>query len=380
MADGYARVSGRLGVARVHQGPGLTNAITGLTEAAKSRTPLIAARRRHARRRSCARTSGSTRTRSSSPSARWPSGCTGRRPRSPTSTRAVRRARGRAARGRADAAARRAGRRGRADRPAAAARARRRCGRRRLRAVVATLLARAERPAIIARPRRGAVRRGPGAAALGELTGAVLATSAVANGLFAGDPFAVGISGGFASPTAQRLLAEADVVIAFGAALNVWTTRHGALIGRTRRSSRSTATRRRSARTGRSTSASSATRRETAEALIAALDGARARSDLGARGAASRSRRRSPPARWRDEPYEASRDWLDPRTLSDRARRAAAAPSGPWSSTPARSWATRRCTCACPDAAGLRLPAGVPVRRARRSATRSARRSRGPTG
>ena len=41
MADGYARVSGRLGVASVHQGPGLTNAITGLTGAAKSRTPLI---------------------------------------------------------------------------------------------------------------------------------------------------------------------------------------------------------------------------------------------------------------------------------------------------------------------------------------------------
>ena len=41
MADGYARVSGRLAVCSVHQGPGLTNAITGLTEAAKSRTPLI---------------------------------------------------------------------------------------------------------------------------------------------------------------------------------------------------------------------------------------------------------------------------------------------------------------------------------------------------
>src|SRR5918997_4208916 len=41
MADGYARVSGQLTACSVHQGPGLTNAITGLTEAAKSRTPLL---------------------------------------------------------------------------------------------------------------------------------------------------------------------------------------------------------------------------------------------------------------------------------------------------------------------------------------------------
>src|SRR5213078_5038385 len=41
MADAYARMSGRLGVLTVHQGPGLTNALTGITEAAKSRTPLV---------------------------------------------------------------------------------------------------------------------------------------------------------------------------------------------------------------------------------------------------------------------------------------------------------------------------------------------------
>src|SRR5215212_5244962 len=41
MADAYARVGGRVGVCSVHQGPGLTNAMTGLTEAAKSRTPLV---------------------------------------------------------------------------------------------------------------------------------------------------------------------------------------------------------------------------------------------------------------------------------------------------------------------------------------------------
>ena len=69
----------------------------------------------------------------------------------------------------------------------------------------------AERPAIIAG--RGAVLSGAGPAlrTLGERTGAVLATSAVGNGLFAGDPFDVGISGGFATPVAQRLIAESDV-------------------------------------------------------------------------------------------------------------------------------------------------------------------------
>ncbi|MGY2896314.1 thiamine pyrophosphate-binding protein, partial [Deinococcus sp. UYEF24] len=41
MADAYARMSGQLAVLTTHQGCGLTNAVTGLTEAAKSRTPLL---------------------------------------------------------------------------------------------------------------------------------------------------------------------------------------------------------------------------------------------------------------------------------------------------------------------------------------------------
>ena len=41
MADAYARGSNRLAVLSVHQGPGLTNALTGIAEAAKSHTPLI---------------------------------------------------------------------------------------------------------------------------------------------------------------------------------------------------------------------------------------------------------------------------------------------------------------------------------------------------
>ncbi len=41
MADAYAQLSGQVGMCSVHQGPGLTNTMTGLTEAAKSRTPLL---------------------------------------------------------------------------------------------------------------------------------------------------------------------------------------------------------------------------------------------------------------------------------------------------------------------------------------------------
>jgi thiamine pyrophosphate-dependent acetolactate synthase large subunit-like protein len=41
MADAWARLAGRPALLTLHQGPGLTNALTGITEAAKSRTPLL---------------------------------------------------------------------------------------------------------------------------------------------------------------------------------------------------------------------------------------------------------------------------------------------------------------------------------------------------
>src|SRR4029077_18366364 len=41
MADGWARLTGQPGIVSVHQGPGLTNALTAITEAAKSRTPVV---------------------------------------------------------------------------------------------------------------------------------------------------------------------------------------------------------------------------------------------------------------------------------------------------------------------------------------------------
>src|SRR5699024_11237662 len=41
LADAYARTSGQVAMLSVHQASGYTNAITGITEAAKSRTPLV---------------------------------------------------------------------------------------------------------------------------------------------------------------------------------------------------------------------------------------------------------------------------------------------------------------------------------------------------
>src|SRR3984885_10025715 len=41
MADAYAKATGELTLVSVHSGPGLTNALTGIGEAAKSRTPLV---------------------------------------------------------------------------------------------------------------------------------------------------------------------------------------------------------------------------------------------------------------------------------------------------------------------------------------------------
>ena len=153
---------------------------------------------------------------------------------------------------------------------------------------------------------------GPALRRLGELTGAVLATSAVANGLFAGDPFAVGIAGGFSSPLAARLLGEADAVVAFGAALNQWTTRHGTLIGPDARV----------AQVDLDADALGAHRpielgvigdaRATAEALVAALgdDSSGRRTEALAAEIAAGG--------WRDVPYDdgAAPGRLDPRTLT----------------------------------------------------------------
>jgi thiamine pyrophosphate-dependent acetolactate synthase large subunit-like protein len=88
----------------------------------------------------------------------------------------------------------------------------------------------AQRPLILAG--RGAVISGAEQAMtmLTERCGALLATSVCAHGLFARHPWSVGISGGFASPAADELIRESDLIIAFGASLTHWTTKRGQLI------------------------------------------------------------------------------------------------------------------------------------------------------
>ena len=234
MADGYARVSGRVGICSVHQGPGLTNTMTGLTEAVKSRTPILVLA-------------------GESPAAALTSNFRIDQPGLVESVGAAADRVPSAATAADDA--QRAYQRAVIERrpvvlmlpidiqpqppealeprqaplpafatpeppvPAVAA--------------VADLLQGAQRPVIIAG--RGAVLADARdeLERLGAICGALLATSAPANGLFAGLPYALGISGGFASPFAAELLPQADAVLVAGASVNHWTTRHGQLIAPT---------------------------------------------------------------------------------------------------------------------------------------------------
>ncbi len=143
----------------------------------------------------------------------------------------------------------------------------------------------------------------------------MLATSAPANGLFAGLPYALGISGGFASPFATQLLPQADVVLVFGASVNHWTTKHGAMIGRDAKIIQIDVDPRAIGRNRPADLAIIADANATATAL---------NDELTHRGHVNQGFRTATTAddiathRWRDDPYEdASTDeWIDPRTVS----------------------------------------------------------------
>jgi thiamine pyrophosphate-dependent acetolactate synthase large subunit-like protein len=340
MADGYARVSRRVGVATVHQGPGLTNAMTGLAEAAKARTPLLllAADTSAAAVRSNFRIDQDALVASV--------GAVAERIHTPDSAlRDVARAYRRAVTDRravalmlpldVQAAETEAAELPVPDVVAAPAPPP---------AVVrqvADLVAQARRPAIIAG--RGAVIAGAREPLeqLGDRIGAVLATSANGNGLFAGNPFAVGISGGFASPLAVELLASADVLLAFGASLNMWTTRHGALVGARTRVVQIDADAEALGRNLPVEIAVVADAAEAARAFTAELERRGVHAE-GFRDPALAGQIAS--ARWQDQVYDdASSDAaIDPRTLSlalDRtlpAERTVAIDSGHFMGWPAR--------------------------------------------
>ncbi len=316
MADGYARVTGGVGVCSVHQGPGLTNTITGLAEAAKSRTPLLvlagespaAALTSNFRidQHDLVESVGAIADRLHSPKTAaddtqrayeraqiekrpivlmlpidiQPQPAATQEPTQPKLPPLD------------------------PHEPAASA----------VGKAVQALTA-AQRPAIIAG--RGAVLADAGDALeqLGQTIGAILATTAPANGLFQGLPYALGISGGFASPFATELLPQADVVLVFGASVNYWTTKHGVLIDREATVIHVDAEPRAIGRNRHADIALIGDAKAAAQAIDAQLK-ANDHINVGfrTRELASAIAAR----RWHNEPYEdASTDeWIDPRTLS----------------------------------------------------------------
>lgn len=66
---------------------------------------------------------------------------------------------------------------------------------------------------------------------LAHLTGALLCTTLPAHGAFRGDPHDLGVAGGFSTPTTRRRLEECDLLVVFGASLSDHTVADGALFG-----------------------------------------------------------------------------------------------------------------------------------------------------
>lgn len=231
MADAFARASGQVALLSVHQGCGLTNAATGIGEAAKSRTPMIVLAAEAA--------PSAVYSNFAMDQAGFASSVYAIPERVHSAASAVDdtvRAYKRAVNDRRtvvlnlplnvqaqevteEQAAAPVG-----ISPAEPIRPSRASV-----AALAELLEKAERPVFVAgRGGRGAKDE---ILALARHTGALVATSAVAKGLFNQDDFNLGISGGFSSPLAAELITGADLILSFGCALNMWTMRHGHLIG-----------------------------------------------------------------------------------------------------------------------------------------------------
>ncbi|MEZ5819034.1 MAG: thiamine pyrophosphate-binding protein [Hyphomicrobiaceae bacterium] len=94
---------------------------------------------------------------------------------------------------------------------------------------VCDMIAEAEKPVLLGG--RGCIRSGAREAieALADQSGALLGTSLLAKGLFNGNPWAMDIAGAYASDWARERYAEADLVIGFGLGLGHYTTESGYL-------------------------------------------------------------------------------------------------------------------------------------------------------
>jgi len=231
MADAYAKATGELALVSVHSGPGLTNAITGIAEAAKSRTPLVVLAGDVANgavksnfyidQAELVRSVGAV-------SERIHTARSAREDALRAVTRALHDRRTVVLSLPADVQdAELAANGGPLELPPASGRldpdpeavAR-----------LADVMAQAERVLILGG--RGAVLSDAEQAllALADRTGALLATTVCGHGLFADSPWSLGICGGFASPIADELIAESDLVVGFGASFTQWTTKRGKLI------------------------------------------------------------------------------------------------------------------------------------------------------
>ena len=231
MADAYAKATGELTLVSVHSGPGLTNAITGIGEAAKSRTPLLVLAgdvpagsvksNFHIEQADLVRSVGAVSERIYTPQ---------------SARDDLLRAVTRAMHGRQTVVlslpldvqdAKLNGSNAPLELMPAPSRlhpnpddVRR----------LAEAVARAHRPLILAG--RGAVLSAAEETLteLAERIGALLATSICGHGLFAEDPWSLGISGGFSSPIADELISESDLILGFGVSFTGWTTKKGKLI------------------------------------------------------------------------------------------------------------------------------------------------------
>jgi thiamine pyrophosphate-dependent acetolactate synthase large subunit-like protein len=87
----------------------------------------------------------------------------------------------------------------------------------------------AERPVIIAGKGAIAAKAKAEILRLGDRVGALLATSLQGKGYFGGEAWDIGIAGAFASAPAEALLADADFVLGVGAELGYYTTEGGLL-------------------------------------------------------------------------------------------------------------------------------------------------------